>query len=92
MISLFVYDLAVLFNMIENNIKGPRFLVHDSIFDSLDKAHLNSLFIYLSEKEKQKINFQYIVTLNEQSELHKEILEKTVLPIYASKRLLGMDC
>ena len=46
-----IYDLSVLFNSIENNIKAPRFLVHDGIFDSLDKSHFISLYEYC-ESEK----------------------------------------
>ncbi|MGD8307744.1 MAG: DUF2326 domain-containing protein, partial [Ignavibacteria bacterium] len=84
-----IYDLAVLFNMIENNIKGPRFIVHDSIFDSLDKTHLKSLYSYCNKLDEDGTRFQYIVTLNHHSDLHEEILNKTKLEIYASKRLLG---
>jgi len=64
-----IYDLAVLFNAINNNIHGPRFLIHDGIFDGVDKAHFVSLYEFLEAKKLQGIKFQYLVTLNEEGTL-----------------------
>ncbi|MFZ1520168.1 MAG: DUF2326 domain-containing protein [Ignavibacteriaceae bacterium] len=84
-----VYDLAVLFNSIEQNINAPRFLVHDGIFDSLDTTHLANLIQFCNKKVTKDFNFQYIVTLNQQESLHKEILKQSVLKIYSTNKLLG---
>ena len=64
-----IYDLAVLCNLINSKIKGPRFLVHDGIFDSLDKSHFLSLYEFCESKVKEGYEFQYIVTLNEHGTL-----------------------
>jgi uncharacterized protein YydD (DUF2326 family) len=84
-----VYDLAVLFNSIEQNINAPRFLVHDGIFDSLDPTHLTSLIQFCNQKVNNDFNFQYIVTLNQNDNLHEEILKQSVLKIYSGNKLLG---
>ncbi len=64
-----VYDLTVLFNAIKKNIPVPRFLVHDGIFDGMDKAHFVSLYTFLEQKKKEGNRFQYILTLNEEGTL-----------------------
>ncbi|KAF0153812.1 MAG: hypothetical protein FD188_3344, partial [Ignavibacteria bacterium] len=98
-----VYDLALLFNAIDQNISCPRFLVHDGIFDSLDKSHFISLFQLCEQKLKEKKNFQYIVTLNEQGTFDERfgekdklvtremILNKSIAVLSPSKKLLKMD-
>lgn len=63
-----VYDLTVLLHSIELGIPGPKFLVHDGIFDGMDKAHLVHLYGFL-ESQKRVRRFQYIVTLNEEGTL-----------------------
>jgi len=35
-----LFDLSVLFYNIYDNRNIPRFLIHDGLFDSLDKSHL----------------------------------------------------
>jgi uncharacterized protein YydD (DUF2326 family) len=84
-----VYDLAVLFNSIEQNLNAPRFLVHDGIFDSLDPTHLANLIQFCNKKVTKDFNFQYIVTLNQQDKLHEEILKQSVLKIHSSTMLLS---
>lgn len=98
-----VYDLALLFNAIDQNISCPRFLVHDGIFDSLDKSHFISLFQLCEQKLKEKKNFQYIVTLNEQGTFDERfgdkdklvtremILAKSIAVLSPSKKLLKVD-
>lgn len=63
-----VYDLAILFHAIKENIRSPRFLIHDGIFDGMYKGHFVHLYEYL-EKRKTSDRFQYIITLNEEGEL-----------------------
>jgi len=60
-----IYDLAVLFNGIENNLHLPKFLIHDGIFDSIDHSHFSNLYNYCKKLEKEKVEFQYIITLNQ---------------------------
>ncbi len=84
-----VYDLAVLFNSIGQKINAPRFLVHDGIFDSLDSTHLTSLIEFCNKRINKDFNFQYIITLNQQDNLHDEILKQSVLKIYSTNKLLG---
>lgn len=98
-----VYDLALLFNAIEQNIPCPRFLVHDGIFDSLDKSHFISLYQFCEKKLTEKKDFQYIVTLNEQGTFDERfgdkdklvtremILNKSIAVLSPSKKLLKMD-
>ena len=92
-----VYDLAVLFNMIDKNLKGPRFLIHDGIFDSLDTSHFINLYNFCEQKKEEGYDFQYIVTLNQSDSIdhsygyisEEEILKKTALTISAKEKLLG---
>ncbi len=95
-----IYDLSVLCNSIENNIKGPRFLVHDGIFDSLDKSHFISLYEYCDRKVKEGNKFQYIVTLNEQGTTderfgtiitRQDVINRSIKVLTPSKKLLGTD-
>jgi uncharacterized protein YydD (DUF2326 family) len=39
-----VYDIAILLHTIKNQINCPRFLIHDGLFDSMDKAHFIEFF------------------------------------------------
>jgi len=64
-----IYDLTVLFHAIEKGIKLPRFLIHDGIFNEMDKTHLIELYKLLNEKKEEGINFQYILALNEEGTL-----------------------
>jgi len=63
-----VYDLAILFHAIKEDIRMPRFLIHDGIFDGMYKGHFVHLYEYL-ERRKTKDRFQYIITLNEEGDL-----------------------
>ena len=67
-----IYDLIVLFYEIQNNINAPRFLIHDGIFDGIDKAHFVHLYEFLEQKTKDKIKYQYIITLNDEGDLRGE--------------------
>jgi uncharacterized protein YydD (DUF2326 family) len=100
-----IYDIAILFNSIINNIKSPRFLAHDGIFDGVDKAHFVHLYKFL-QKKLTEINtnnneyFQYLITYNQEGTLTEEfgntdiisndkIEEEAILVLTPSKKLLG---
>ncbi|MBI5122798.1 DUF2326 domain-containing protein [Candidatus Roizmanbacteria bacterium] len=96
-----VYDLAVLFHAIEKNITCPRFLIHDGIFDGMDKAHLVHLYEYLEDKKTTK-KFQYIITLNEEGTLTgnfgsadkinpENIAKEAIIVLTPSKKLFNTD-
>ncbi|HCV15213.1 MAG TPA: hypothetical protein DF637_02605 [Rikenellaceae bacterium] len=96
-----IYDLSILFNAIDNNINCPRFLIHDGIFDGMDKAHFVQLYTFI-EQMKLKKRFQYIVALNEEGtlnekfgnveEIHPDKLSKiAILNLTPTKKLIGKD-
>jgi len=96
-----IYDLSILLNGIYKNINMPRFLVHDGIFDGMDKAHFISLYEYLEEKSKEQ-PFQYILTVNQEGTLSEEfgnadkvnpekMGEEAIITLTPSKKLLGAD-
>ncbi len=64
-----IYDLAILFHAIKKKIHCPRFLIHDGIFDGMDKAHFVHLYEYLEKLSNSGEKFQYIITLNEEGTL-----------------------
>jgi uncharacterized protein YydD (DUF2326 family) len=66
-----VYDIAILLNAIEKNIKCPRFLIHDGIFDGMDKAHFVAVTNLLHSLHKAGKKFQYILPINEEGTLDK---------------------
>ena len=99
-----VFDLAVLFNAIEQNIRCPRFLVHDGIFDGMDKAHFVHLCDFLDEQKNAGIKFQYIVTLNQEGEISdtdfgdgaedltgKRIEDEAIVKLTPAAPLFGKD-
>ena len=97
-----IYDLAVLFHAIDNNINMPRFLIHDGIFDGMDKAHFIKLVEYLEEQKSQGKKFQYILSLNEEGELKEnfgdadlvttqKIEDESILTLTQNKHLFKSD-
>ena len=64
-----VYDIAVMLNAIRNKINMPRFLLHDGIFDGMDKSQFVELYHYVKCLQKEGNKFQYIVTMIEEGEL-----------------------
>jgi len=94
-----VYDLAVLFHAIKEDIRMPRFLIHDGIFDGMYKGHFVHLYEYL-ESKKIKTRFQYIVTLNEEGDLNEKfgntdkvttehISQEAIINLAPSSKLFG---
>jgi uncharacterized protein YydD (DUF2326 family) len=95
-----IYDIAILLNAIEKNIKCPRFLAHDGIFDGMDKAHFVAVCSLLHSIQKSGKQFQYIVPINEEGTLNEKFgdvdevtLEKieseAIVILTPSKKLLG---
>lgn len=96
-----VYDLAVLFHAIKENIRMPRFLIHDGIFDGMYKGHFVHLYEYL-EKKKTTERFQYIITLNEEGALSdnfgnadkvtvERIADEAIITLTPTTKLFGSN-
>ena len=66
-----VYDIAVLLHTIKKNINCPKFLIHDGLFDGMDKAHFIELYNFIENTLSQGKKFQYIITLNEEGTLNQ---------------------
>jgi len=64
-----VYDIAVMINTIQKSINTPKFLIHDGIFDGMDKAHFVALYHYIQNLQARGTKFQYIVTMIEEGQL-----------------------
>lgn len=95
-----VYDLFVLLHAIEKNIKCPRFLIHDGIFDGMDKAQFIATCSYIDKKVEEGLEFQYIITMNEEGTLSEEfgssdllnpdsIAQKAIVVLTPKGKLLG---
>ena len=67
-----IYDIAIMMNAIKHNLKRPRFLAHDGIFDGMDKAHFVDLYHFIQKQQFDGNRFQYIVTINEEGTLSQE--------------------
>lgn len=67
-----IYDIAILLNAIEKKINCPRFLVHDGIFDGMDKAHFVAVCNLLYHLTKVGKEFQYIIPINEEGTLSEK--------------------
>jgi uncharacterized protein YydD (DUF2326 family) len=92
-----IYDLAILLNAKKLNLPFPYFIVHDGIFDGMDKAHFISLYQFIQNNKK---NIQYIVTYNQEGILglefgnpeiitNEKIEEEAILVLTPEKKLLG---
>jgi len=64
-----VYDISVMINVIQKNINTPRFLIHDGVFDGMDKAHFVALYHYIQGLQQKGIKFQYLTTIIEEGQL-----------------------
>lgn len=74
-----IYDLSVLFHSIDKNIKSPRFLIHDGIFDGVDKTHFIELVKFLGNKKLSGYKFQYFITLNEEGTLSDKFADADIV-------------
>ena len=97
-----IYDLAVLFNSIYNNLNSPRFLIHDGVMDGFDKTHFIELVKFLEKKSAEGYKFQYIITLNEEGTLKDaftngdlvtpdRISKEAIINLTPYKTLFGFD-
>jgi|APLak6261690433_1056193.scaffolds.fasta_scaffold02651_2 uncharacterized protein YydD (DUF2326 family) len=64
-----IYDLSVLISNIVNTTNFPRFLIHDGIFDGVDKAHFVSVCKLIDGVSNVGKKIQYITTINEEGTL-----------------------
>jgi len=96
-----VYNLSVLFYSIIKNYNAPRFLIHDGIFDGVDKVHFVDVIKFLNKQLERGYKFQYIVTLIEEGVLtdkldpekvaaHENIIEEAILLLTPDKPLFKM--
>lgn len=97
-----VYDIFVLQNSFKFSMSFPRFLIHDGIFDGVDKAHFVAIYEYFEKLEQKGIEFQYITTLNEEGHLTgkfgnadkvnpEKIEEEAIIVLSSQGKLFGKD-
>ena len=67
-----IYDLAVLLHSIEKEPTFPKFLVHDGIFDGMDKSHFISTYELVEAYANTGKRIQYITTINEEGTLSEK--------------------
>jgi len=67
-----VYDISILLYNIINTNNFPRFLIHDGIFDGVDKAHFISVCNFIEGIAKTGKKIQYIITINEEGTLSEK--------------------
>ncbi|KUG06914.1 hypothetical protein ASU33_06205 [Solirubrum puertoriconensis] len=97
-----LYDLTVAIHNIRTTYNFPRFLVHDGIFDGMDKAHFIATLEFVDRQVENGLEFQYIVTVNEEGSLEdnfgkKELVDprvvedEAILVLSPSRKLFGTD-
>jgi uncharacterized protein YydD (DUF2326 family) len=97
-----VYDLALSISNIRKERNLPRFLIHDGIFDGVDKAHFLSVWEYINSLTNSGFDFQYITTINEEGTLSEsfgnkdlvspnKIEESSILVLTPNSKLFGAD-
>jgi len=83
---------------INNNYNAPRFIIHDGIFDGIDKLQFVDVVKFLNKQQERGLKFQYIVALNEEGVLtdkldpdkiaeHKKIIQEAILKLTPDKPL-----
>ncbi|MBS7255076.1 DUF2326 domain-containing protein [Flavobacterium branchiicola] len=98
-----IYDLSILISNIINTENFPRFLIHDGIFDGVDKAHFVSVCEFIDGFSNVGKKIQYITTINEEGTLTadkfgdidhvdpKYIEENSILILSPKNKLFGND-
>ncbi len=76
--KVFIYDIGLILNK-NTKSRHPMFLIHDNIFD-VDQDTLVKSLNFLAEQEN-KIDFQYILTLNRDKIENEESLGQIMLDI-----------
>ncbi|HCY76482.1 MAG TPA: hypothetical protein DHV28_11225 [Ignavibacteriales bacterium] len=93
-----IYSFAVLFYSMIKNYNAPRFLIHDGIFDGVDKIHFVDVIKLVKKHLSPNFKFQYIVTLIEEGVLtdkldperlaeHNKIIKEAILLLTPDKPL-----
>lgn len=78
-----VYDLSILISNIINTDNFPRFLIHDGIFDGVDKAHFVSVCEFIDGFSFVGKKIQYITTINEEGTLTEKFGDQDHIdPVY----------
>ncbi len=97
-----IYDLSVVIQNINQKRNMPRFLIHDGIFDGVDKAHFLAVWEFVENMANRGEQFQYITTINEEGTLSEKfgnkdlmtpnkIEENSILILTPNDKLLGSD-
>lgn len=94
-----IYDLSILLLNIKENRNMPKFIIHDGIFDGVDKAHFIAVCEFIESLVEKGVEIQYITTINEEGTLTekfgntdlvtpKMIEEKSILILTPNNKLL----
>jgi uncharacterized protein YydD (DUF2326 family) len=97
-----IYDLFILINSARSRPSFPKFLIHDGIFDGVDKAHFIAAYEYIEQLANSGLKIQYITTINEEGTLSKSfgdsdilnpkvIEDKAILVLTPTNKLFGKD-
>lgn len=97
-----IYDLAILMYNILHTVNFPRFLIHDGIFDGVDKAHFVSVSKFINTVASKGMPIQYITTINEEGTLSEKfgdegfvnpkfIEDNSILTLSPSRKLFNID-
>ncbi|MBW4890222.1 DUF2326 domain-containing protein [Mucilaginibacter sp. HMF5004] len=72
-----IYDLFILILNMSKESNFPRFLIHDGIFDGVDKSHFLAVDQYLTSLANRGYPIQYITTINEEGTLTDKFGEQS---------------
>lgn len=97
-----VYDLFLLLNSFKFSHNFPRSLVHDGIFDGVDKAHFIATYEFIEKIANSGTKIQYITTINEEGTLSEKfgnsdkvtpdrIEEEAILVLTSKTKLFNKD-
>jgi uncharacterized protein YydD (DUF2326 family) len=96
-----IYDISVMINAIRNHIPIPNFLLHDGIFDGMDKSQFVALYHFIQNLQQQGCRFQYIVTMIEEGQLKGnfgdtddltvEKIAETAIAVFTPSQTLWVD-
>lgn len=97
-----VYDLFLLLNSFKFSHNFPRFLVHDGIFDGVDKAHFIATYEFIEKIANSGTKIQYITTINEEGTLSEKfgnsdkvtpdrIEEEAILVLTSKTKLFNLN-
>lgn len=74
-----IYDFSILLLNIEKKRNMPRFIIHDGIFDGVDKAHFIAVWEFVNNLIESGNEIQYITTLNEEGTLSEKFGNKDLV-------------